>query len=344
MSVELYKKYRPKTWKNFIGQTPVVRSLREMVKTGSVPSAILFSGPRGCGKTSAAFVLAKALNCENLTDDYGPCSKCSSCAAIDNGSFPGVHYFSMANASGVESVREMVQEAQLNQGAKQTVYIVDEVHNCSKAAFDSLLIPLEQNLPALFIMCTTEPDKVPDTVLSRVQQRRFSLVKPVLMQDYVSKLVAHAGMDVSESVVRQAVRAGRGSVRDTLTQLETIISTGSADASWGERFYSALAEKSLAKMLLVVSEAVESGVSPRGLLAELFEDMKQLFLFESGVTDVSIPVPVESVSRFGGLRVLDVLFKELSQCVVDVSRGVSSQLALEATCVRMVAVMNKMGV
>ena len=151
--MDLYKKYRPKTWGEVVGEKPVVDSILTAVKNNALPSAYLFSGPRGCGKTTVARLLAKTLNCTNLDEDFNPCNECSACKAIDSNSFLGVHYISAANNGDIGSIRNILSSIQRRTlGVKRPIWIIDEFQNLSKQAFDTFLIPLEQDSPnALFI-------------------------------------------------------------------------------------------------------------------------------------------------------------------------------------------------
>ena len=175
--MELYKRYRPQTWDDVIGQDKVVESLKNDVVSGRDYAAYLFAGPRGCGKTTLAWILAKAKNCENLSDDGSPCNECSTCRSINNKTNPGVQYISAANSGGVADVRSIMNRAYRRSTLKKQVWIIDEIQNFAKEAFDACLIPIEdENMKSLFIFCTTAISKIPETFTSRVQQREIRLV------------------------------------------------------------------------------------------------------------------------------------------------------------------------
>ena len=182
--VELYKKYRPRTWSEVVGQDGVVTDVRGAVANNRVPTAYLFAGPRGCGKTTVAYILAKALNCEKPDGQGNPCNECSTCMMIDSGTCPGVHYISAANNPSVDNIREITNEAYRMSTVRRPVWIIDEMQRLSIPAFDALLIPLEnKSIPSTFIFCTTEIDRIPDTLISRMQPRAFRLVpRPVLAE------------------------------------------------------------------------------------------------------------------------------------------------------------------
>lgn len=354
MSEELYKTYRPSKWSNFIGQNAVVRSLMTLVERATVkgveeiPGALLFSGPRGCGKTSAAFVLTKALNCPNVSADtrWSPCNECETCKRVEsgftNGTVPGVRYLSMANAQGVESIRSLTNEAKLESGLRKSVFIVDEIHNCSPAAFDALLIPLEEkHSPTLFILCTTAPEKVPATILSRVQQRRFSLVSTDNMELYLRSLVKTAKLQVDDATLKKAMRLGRGSVRDTLTHLDSLLAGSFENEQVNDEFFSGLVKGDLVACLGAISKATRTGTPVRDLFIDLFTDVKNVYLWVNGVKDVVLPVDEEQLEVLGEPKLIDLLFREFSQTAYALARGLSTEVILDALAVRSVNLVRK---
>lgn len=347
-NLQLYKKYRPSRWASLVGQEKVAKSLQTAVKANSVPTAYLFSGPRGCGKTSAAFVLAKALNCENLQKDENPCNKCETCQNIDAGAQMGVTYISMANYQGVDNVRELVKNARLNQPVKKQVWILDEVHNLSKQAFDALLIPLEEKtMPSLFIFCTTEIDRIPSTVLSRVQQRRFQLVEAETMKQFLEKVAKVDGLEVTDDMVASAVRMGRGSVRDTLTALEQVIATGEASSTYGGRLLEALGARDISDVLTVLAEANSESVDFRELAEQLFEDLRDLLLLASNVDRslVGIPPITDEKAVIKGMfaaRGILLIMDSLGDAITQMSMGKDARILLEVAMVKSVTTLLKL--
>lgn len=177
--------------------------------------------------TSSARIVSKALNCENPSDDNEPCNMCESCLSIEDGSNLDITYRSMANKGSADDIRELCKTAFLQPQGKKSVFILDEVHNLSKAAFDSLLIPLEdESMQSLFILCSTEPQKIPNTVLSRIQTKNFSPVDNMTMLNLVTSIAEKEEISITEEDLKKIVRKGRGSVRDTLALVEKYISEG----------------------------------------------------------------------------------------------------------------------
>lgn len=282
--LELYKKYKPKGWRDIIGQDRIVASLRASVKANKIPVAYLFSGPRGTGKTSAAKVLASAINCldEKATKTGDACGVCEVCVNIQNDVQLGVKYISMANQGGVEEIRKIVDQARLGQPVKKLVWILDEVHNLSQAAWDSLLIPFESTkMQALFVLCSTEAHKIPDPIMSRIQARKFNLVDETVLRPYLEEIIASEGLEPEEVQIEAALRIGRGSVRDTLTEFEKIMSTGEFEDSLGEELLLAIQNADVVSVLKTVGKYAGTGEKMRYLAEDLYSDLRDLLLLRT---------------------------------------------------------------
>lgn len=346
--VELYKKYRPSRWGSLIGQGKVANSLRSAVTSNRLPTAYLFAGPRGCGKTSAALILAKALNCTDLRENGDPCNKCETCVNIEGGNQMGVNYISMANQQGVENVRNLVQQARLHQPLKRQVWILDEVHNLSKQAFDALLIPLEErSMPALFILCTTEIDRVPSTILSRVQQRKFNLVDPETMITFIEKVAKFEKLDINDTIINAAVRMGRGSVRDTLTALETVIETGETSSTFGGQMLEALASRDVTEIMRVSAGANTEGVDFRDFSEQLFEDLRDLLLIGAGVDRSKVGIPPvfdedKLIKGLLGARGVMIVMNEIGEGITQMSMGADSRILLEISLLKSIVSLKKL--
>lgn len=300
--LELYKKHKPKNWSEIIGQDKIVGSLRSAVRSNRIPVAYLFSGPRGTGKTTAAKVLASAINCldEKANKTGDACGVCEVCVNIQNDMQLGVQYISMANKGGVDEVRKIVDQARLAQPVRKTVWILDEVHNLSPAAWDSLLIPLESSkMQALFILCSTEGHKIPDPIMSRIQARRFNLVKDEIIRELLEKVIADDELEVEEEQIEAALRLGRGSVRDTLTELEKIISTGDFEISLGENLLVAIQDADVVSVLKTVGQYAATGDKIRYLAEDLYSDLRDLLLLRArGGEELVANSPLEDTKTF----------------------------------------------
>lgn len=347
--IELYKKYKPATWDDLIGQTKTARSLQMAVVKKKIPTAFLFSGIRGTGKTSSAFLLAKSLNCLNPQPRGNPCNLCETCHNIDNGSQIGVNYISMANKGSVDDIRQLVGQAKLSQPVEKPIWILDEVHNLSKAAFDALLIPLEDaRMPSLFILCSTEIDKIPQTILSRVQSRNFTLVDSDTLLEHLKMIDKKEGLNADEDQMMNAIRRGRGSVRDTLSSFESILATeDETDEAYNGDLLVALSEHDLAKVLKSVNDAVNNGYDGRDLAEQLFSDLRDLLLIVSGVDRSNMGMfPVEDIKAvskgFLGRTGVSMVAEEIGDAITHMTLGADSRIHLEIALVKATTKLNKL--
>ena len=220
----LYRKYRPQTFDDVVGQLAVTQTLKTQLVSGKYSHAYLFTGSRGTGKTSSAKILAKAVNCEN-PQDGNPCNMCAACRAIDAGSCMDVLEIDAASNNGVDNIRDLRDDAIYTPAqVKMRVYIIDEVHMLSISAFNALLKIIEEPPKHLmFILATTEIRKVPVTILSRCQ--RFDLVRvPVdTLKKHFAWIAEQEGVDLSDSANELLASAADGSVRDGLSLLDQAI-------------------------------------------------------------------------------------------------------------------------
>lgn len=233
MSV-LYRKYRPQNFSEVVGQEYIIRALQNSVAAGKPAHAYLFTGSRGVGKTSIARIFAKAINCAHATNGE-PCLSCEYCVAAAAGSFLDIVEVDAASHTGVDNVRELMNGIQFGplQG-KYKVYIIDEVHMLSKAAFNALLKTLEEPpAHAVFILATTEVHKVPVTIVSRTQRFDFGRIPDQLMAVHLKSVIAEEQLEVSDEVLALVTRRSEGGLRDALSLLGAVASLG-ADASLEE--------------------------------------------------------------------------------------------------------------
>lgn len=217
----LYRKWRPKTFDEVIGQEHITETLKTQVRTGRLSHAYIFIGTRGTGKTTCARILAKAVNCENPVDG-NPCNQCRYCRGIDDGSILDIVEMDAASNTGVDNVRELKEEAVFSPAAaRMRVYIIDEVHMLSLAAFNALLKIIEEPPPHLmFILATTELQKVPATILSRCQRHSFRRIPTQRLASYLMEIAARESIDLQESAALQIGRLAEGGVRDALSILD----------------------------------------------------------------------------------------------------------------------------
>lgn len=220
----LYRKFRPNTFDEVKGQDHIVTTLKNQIINERIGHAYLFCGTRGTGKTSVAKILAKAVNCESPIDG-SPCNKCTTCEAIGNGGAINIVEMDAASNNGVDDVRQIIEEIQYSPSVgRYTVYIIDEVHMLSSAAFNALLKTLEEP-PAyvIFILATTEPHKIPITILSRCQRYDFKRISIDTITDRLKELIGKENIMVEEKALKYIAKVADGSMRDALSLLDQCI-------------------------------------------------------------------------------------------------------------------------
>ena len=337
----LYRRFRPSTFGEVRGQDHVVLALRNAVRDGRVAHAYLFSGPRGTGKTSTARILAKALNCTDLHDGE-PCGVCASCIEVTRGTSLDVHELDAASNNGVDAMRVLVSRAALGTPGRQKVYIVDEVHMLSTAASNALLKTLEEP-PAhvVFVLATTDPQKVLPTIRSRTQHFEFRLLGPETLGALLDQVRTEAHLDVPDEALDLAVRRGRGSARDALSVLDQVVASESVDDDLPEldEVVEALAERDVGRALVAVAHLTSAGFSPQQLAGDLVDHLRQGFLAlvapelvaVSGAEHAAV---VDRAARVG-LATLVRAMEVLGQAQVTMRDAPDPRVNLEVALVRL---------
>ena len=319
-----------------------MRALRSAVRDDRVSHAYLFSGPRGTGKTSSARILAKALNCEAPVDGE-PCGVCTSCVEITQGSSLNVHELDAASNNGVDAMRDLVAHAGLGTPGRWKVYIVDEVHMLSTAAANALLKTLEEPPShVVFVLATTDPQKVPPTIRSRTQHLEFRLLGAETLHDLLESVNEEAGLHVDEEALEAAVRRGRGSARDALSALDQVVASGSADAARPElaAVIDALADGDVSQVLVALSALLAGGWGPQQLATELIDDLRQVFLAALAPELCTVSGPslerFRAVAEAMGLARVVRSMEILGHALVDMREAPDAQVVLEIAAVRAV--------
>ncbi len=292
----LYRKYRPKNFEDVIGQEHITKALANQVASGKLGHAYLFTGSRGIGKTSIARIFAKAVNCEN-NHNGSPCGECEVCKRLDGESDINIIEIDAASNNRVDDVREIREKVKfMPVGAKYKVYIIDEVHMLTDSAFNALLKTLEEP-PAhvIFILATTEVHKLPATILSRCVRFDFRLVSVVELTKLLAKIFSEEGVKYEEDALRLIASAGEGSVRDTLSIADCVISysenivtkdnvlkvLGTTDYDLLLRFYDLMADKDIGGVLSFVDELDKTGKNLSVFVRELSKHARNLLVVSS---------------------------------------------------------------
>lgn len=346
----LYLKYRPLRFEDVIGQEHITRTLRNSLKTGRIRHAYLFSGPRGTGKTTTARLLAKAVNCTHEDPDMRPCNECPQCIAMNEGRFLDLIEIDAATHTGVDDVRDLRDKIAFTPGeGRYKVYIIDEVHRFTGNAFDALLKTLEEPPDhAIFVLATTEIDKVPSTIKSRCLQFEFRRVSLNEVTDRLALIADYEGLNIERGALEIIARQGTGSVRDSISLLDQIVSDpeevitvevaqrilGTADNSAVKDLVDALTLEDIPRGLRVINHAVDSGSDPRQYGMQVVEHLRAVLLAQTASADLveasteDRALYAEQANQLDRRQLLRAI-RLFNEAINDLRGGWQPQLSLE---------------
>jgi len=349
MSQALYRKYRPKGWAEVIGQEHIVQTLKNAIAADRVGHAYLFAGPRGTGKTTLARLLAKAVNCLAQDPKERPCNKCEHCTAVNENRFLDLIEIDAASNTSVDDVRDLRDKINFtpSQG-KYKIYIIDEVHMLSTAAFNALLKTLEEPPPhAIFVLATTEIHKIPATVLSRCQRHEFRRV-PIDEMIKQLKMIAKAEkIQADDEALSVIARQAGGGLRDAISLLDQLASAGTRitlqltqtvlGTATGQTvldIVASLIEHQSAAGLEAIHRALDSGADPRSLARQIVDYLRGLMLIQLGNGDqveTTKEIKEQMASHARSLSTPEVLrmMKAFNYAAVDARGGWQPSLSLE---------------
>ncbi|MFD5660632.1 DNA polymerase III subunit gamma and tau [Streptomyces hirsutus] len=360
-SLALYRRYRPESFAEVIGQEHVTDPLQQALRNNRVNHAYLFSGPRGCGKTTSARILARCLNCEQGPTPT-PCGECQSCQDLARNG-PGsidVIEIDAASHGGVDDARDLREKAFFGPAhSRYKIYIIDEAHMVSPQGFNALLKVVEEPPEHLkFIFATTEPEKVIGTIRSRTHHYPFRLVPPGVLREYLGEVCGRENSPVEEGVLPLVVRAGAGSVRDSMSVMDQLLASagpdgvtyamatsllGYTDGSLLDSVVEAFATGDGAAAFEVVDHVIEGGNDPRRFVTDLLERLRDLVILaavpdaaEKGLIDVPADVIERMQAQAGvfGAAELSRAADLVNEGLTEMRGATSPRLQLELICAR----------
>ncbi|MGM0714128.1 DNA polymerase III subunit gamma/tau [Brevibacillus parabrevis] len=352
----LYRVYRPQTFQDVVGQEHVTITLRNALRENRLSHAYLFNGPRGTGKTSAAKIMAKAVNCEQPIDGE-PCNQCDTCKAISNGSVTDVLEIDAASNRGVEEIRDIRDKVKFAPSdVRYKVYIIDEVHMLTTEAFNALLKTLEEPPShVIFILATTEPHKLPATIISRCQRFDFHRIPLKVMVDLLQRICQSQGVQVEEQALQLVAKMAEGGARDALSLLDQAISyskdevrasdimqiTGTVAQSYFSVLARHIAENDVAQVMEQFDQVMVQGKDPEQFLHDFLYYYRDMLLLKTApqleeiVERTMIDDQFQEVAKLYSLPALYAAIETCNQSLSQLKWSTYARVLVELTLVKM---------
>jgi DNA polymerase III subunit gamma/tau len=353
--VALYRLYRPSDFQDLIGQEHIKKTIQNALKRRKFAHAYLFTGPRGTGKTSTAKLIGKAVNCLSPKENGEPCNECANCKSVANGTMSDIIEIDAASNNGVDEIRNIRDQVHFapSQG-KYKVYIIDEVHMLSVGAFNALLKTLEEP-PAhvIFILATTEPHKIPMTIISRCQRFDFRRISPAAIVERMKYIVQDQGLDVEEGALQLIASIAQGGMRDALSLLDQAIAyadgkvtvndvtaiVGKTSISFVGKVVESIAEGDISAVIDQVDEIIENGKEPEYFIEDLIGYYRDILLFKTtrnpehlntAVVDDTFKSLVNRIDK----KVVQEIIKELLECQSMLKWSSQTKTSIEVALVK----------
>ncbi len=349
MPFALYRKWRPRRFEEVVGQEHVTRTLRNALRLGRIGHAYLFAGPRGTGKTTTARLLAKAVNCLAESVEERPCDRCRICQAVNEGRLIDLIEIDAASNRGIDEIRDLRERVRFSPSeARYKVYVIDEAHMLTTEAFNALLKTLEEPPPhVIFVLATTEPHRIPATILSRCQRFDFRRLSTAEIAGRLQEIVAAEGLRAEPEALTWIARQATGSLRDAVTLLDQLaadeepitverVQRALGAGRWDlvSQVVEALGESETARGLTLIARAVEEGAHPHQLARQLVEHLRAVMWIQWGNTE-ALDLPAEQITmaqqhaRALPPEVLPRLIRLFTAAASDMRAAWQPQLALE---------------
>ena len=355
MYQSLYRKYRPKNFDEIVGQEKVVEIIKNQIKLNKLGHAYLFTGVRGTGKTSIAKIFAKAINCSN-NNDGNPCLKCKECLSISDGANVDIIEMDAASNNGVDDIRLIKEQTDfLPTNLKYKVYIIDEVHMLSGGAFNALLKTLEEPPSHVkFILATTEPQKLPATIISRCQRFEFMRISEEKIKGRLHKISEENGIDIEEEALALVASLANGSMRDGISILESVSNlegkinkeavretVGLPNMEKMIDVLGAIIEGDISKTLKISNELMDEGKEPQSYITELLKLLESIYLKEESLIELYSKQEQELLKKYMNIEKFKVykIIKEVLN-IINVMKNMENKKVMLVAALMNMAQMN----
>ncbi len=348
----LYRKYRPSTFKDVVGQDVIIQTLKNAIQNNKLTHAYLFAGPRGTGKTSTAKILAKTINCKNL-NNFEPCNECDSCIQINNKQTTDIIEIDAASNNGVDEIRELKSKVNLvPSNSKYKVYIIDEVHMLSPGAFNALLKTLEEPPQyIIFILATTEPHKIPATILSRCQRFDFKKISTKKIVENLNKIVSNENIIIENEALEEIAILSQGGMRDSISLLDQAISycpeniscqdihdiNGTIGNEEMKKIIDVILDKKIAQLLKIFDDLDDKGKNLIKLVEELVLYLRNILIYQVAPNyfeETEKKIYIQMSEKIEP-EILLKYIKKFSKTIYDMKNSDNEKITLEINLIEM---------